>query len=84
MACRLIVETPPNHVGGVLHVMHSFGCSAFDVLCCEEVHAAGLGPARLIVSANAEAAVRGNLEKELHRILAGTGSVAIMDATNIQ
>lgn len=84
MACRLIVETPPAHVSGVLQVMHSFGCSAFDVLSCEQEDAFGYGSARLIVSANAQTHLRGILEKELRRVLAGSGSVAIVDTTSIQ
>jgi hypothetical protein len=84
MQCRLIVETPPSLVPGVLRVMNNFGCSAFDVLSDEDWLAIGSEPARLFVSANAQAEVREHLEKELEHILAGTGNVTVVETTCIQ
>lgn len=84
MKCRLIVETPPSHLTGVLHVMHSFGCSAFDVLINEECHQVEPATARLFVSANARAEIRAHLEKELERVLAGTGNVTVLETMSIQ
>ncbi|MBS0250037.1 MAG: hypothetical protein JSR78_03120 [Proteobacteria bacterium] len=84
MKCRLIVETPPSHLTGVLHVMHSFGCSAFDVLSNEQCNEVESATARLFVSANAQAEVRRHLEKELERVLGGTGSVTVLETAIIQ